>query len=578
MDKEVFGKIQKALLVTPLMNISRLLLSTLGHRAKAFEEATNEPAKAQEKILLEFVRRNQRSEYGRRYGFSDIKTVEDFRSQVPISNYENIRPSIDRMIAGERGILTSDETVFFSTTSGTTSKPKLIPETRYSQRKKAEVLNLWSYYICRDHPDLFDGKVLAVVSPEIEGYTSAGIPFGAESGRGYRSLLGAITHLYALPKEILEIPDYESRYYVILRIGIEERNITNIATLTPGTLLLLVRRLEAYKERIVKDIRTGSIDRAIDMPSDTRKMLSRGLHPNSRRADELQSIFESGGLYIRKIWPNLKLLECWKGGSAGYYLSDISKQFGNTPVRDIGYLSSEARCSIVMDDSGPDGVLAIQSNFYEFIPKEDAHKEKKRLLLCDQLEKGKEYFIIVTTPGGLCRYDIDDIVRVTGFMNKTPRIEFVQKGVHAASIAGEKLYEAHVNNAVSGALARIGSSAEFFTATVDLGKPPRYAILIEMKTKPPQAQLHELLRLIEKGLSLQNKEYADRQDAGLLGPAVLKILRNGEHERFMAKRIRDGAHDSQFKLPELSSDPAFQANFAVEEVISNEDTHRIPAL
>ena len=92
----------------------------------------------------------------------------------------------------------------------------------------------------------------------------------------------------------------------------------------------------------------------------------------------------------------------------GVYISHLKKYFGNdVAIRDFGYLSSEARASIPMRDSGCGGVLAIMSNFYEFIPREEMAKGEKRFLLSHQLETGKEYYVILTTPGGLYRYNID---------------------------------------------------------------------------------------------------------------------------------------------------------------------------
>ena len=123
----------------------------------------------------------------------------------------------------------------------------------------------------------------------------------------------------------------------------------------------------------------------------------------------------------------LILIECWKGGTVKLYLKEFPQYFGDVPVRDFGCLSTEARSSIPISDSGAGGVLAIDTNFYEFIPKEDMGRQQKRFLLADELEIGKEYFLIVTTPGGLYRYNVDDIIRVDGFFNDTPVIEFMQK-------------------------------------------------------------------------------------------------------------------------------------------------------
>jgi coenzyme F420-reducing hydrogenase delta subunit len=221
-----------------------------------------------------------------------------------------------------------------------------------------------------------------------------------------------------------------------------------------------------------------------------------------------------------------------------------------------------------MSDEGAGGVLAINTNFYEFLPKEDIDKKDKRFLLCDQLEKGREYFLIVTTPGGLYRYNIDDIITCDGFFNKTPVIEFVQKGLNAVSMTGEKLYESHVNNAVNLAAEKHKLIVGFFSACAEIGVSPRYIFLVEFNEELTRDKKEALLRSIEEELYNQNSEYEYVRRSELLAPPVLKVVRRGDFEKYRARKISEGIRDSQFKAPELTSDPAFQKNFNIEDVIT----------
>jgi hypothetical protein len=248
-------------------------------------------------------------------------------------------------------------------------------------------------------------------------------------------------------------------------------------------------------------------------------------------------------------------------------LKELPQYFGDIPIRDFGCLSTEARTSIPMDDSKDGGVLAISTNFYEFIPKEDMSKRRKRFLLCNELEKGKEYFIIVTTPGGLYRYNIDDIITVRGFFNSTPMIEFVQKGLNAISVMGEKLYESQLNEAVNRAVDKNKLLLEFFSAFVQPDKPPRYIFLVEFDGSVSATGKKELLRSIEEELGKENAEYKYVRDSQLLNSPILKVVKKGEFERYRARRVMEGANDSQFKVPELTSDENFQKNFVIEEEV-----------
>ncbi|MCK4462832.1 MAG: GH3 auxin-responsive promoter family protein [Candidatus Omnitrophica bacterium] len=550
------------------MNIVSYALKILVPKAKAFEEATKDPIKAQRKALFEFLVRNQKTKYGLKYNFSKIKSIDEYQDIVPLNNYEMLYPYIERMTRGESNILTVDKPILFGITSGTTGRPKFIPVTKYSRSKKADVMDLWIYYISRDHPEMFDGKILALVSPEVEGHTESGMPYGAETGHGYKNLPDIVKALYVLPYQVFEIKDYNARYYTILRIGLEH-NVTTIATMNPSTIILLCRKIEKIKQNIIKDIEKGILDKDLDIPGDIRKTIEKSLKPNPKRANELKMILkERKGLLPKYFWPNMALIECWKGGTVGLYLREFPRYFGNVPVRDFGYLSSEARSSIPISDEGSGGILAVNANFYEFIPKEDIGKSEKRILLCDQLEKGREYSIVLTTPGGLYRYNIDDVIRVDGFFNKTPIIKFVQKGLDVTSITGEKLYESQVVEAVNRATERHKLFIEFFAALIQWGKIPRYVFLVEFTENPPMDKKKDLLRSIEQELCHINVEYQTKRKSQRLDHPVLKVVSNGDFEKYRARKVQEGMHDGQFKIPQLTPDLGFQKNFNIEEEIS----------
>ena len=550
------------------MNLANIAIRMLAQKAKAFENATKDPMAAQKKILFEYLKRNKNTEYGKLYNFSKIKSIEEYRSLVPMSDCDSLRPYIERMTKGGTNILTVDKVILFGLTSGTTARQKFIPVTDYSRRKKADVADLWAYYIARDHPDLLKGKIFAIINTEVEGFTESGVPYGAESGHGYKNLPIPVRHLYVLPYPVFDILDYESRYYCILRIGME-CDITTLATLNPSTIVLLCQKIDLWKDKIIDDIEKGTLRGDLDIPEVIRKSLTKSLKPNPKRGAELKTILkEKGELLPKYFWPNIQLIECWKGGTVKLYLKELPRYFGAVPIRDFGCLATEARSSIPMSDEGAGGVLAINTNFYEFVPKEDMSKKEKRFLLCDQLEKGKEYFLITTTPGGLYRYNIDDIIIVDGFFNKTPIIEFVQKGLNAVSITGEKLYESQVNEAINKAAEKHNLVIRFFSACPEISKPSRYIFLVEFNEDPPRDKKVALLKSIEEELYNQNGEYEYVRKAELLGPPVLKVVRRGDFEKYRAKKIAGGMRDSQFKAPELASDFDFPNNFNIEEEIS----------
>lgn len=549
------------------MNLTKLATRLLGPKARAFEEATKDPVEAQRKTLLEYLQRNKDTEYGKIYNFAKIESIEDYQRSVPMCDCEVMRPYFDKMKKGEGNVLTADDPIFFGVTSGTTCNPKYIPVTKYSRDKKSELMDLWSYYILKDHPDVLQGKILAMISPDTEGVTESGLPYGAESGHAYKNLQAFVKQMYAIPYEVFTIKDYAARYYCVLRIGMEE-DISTLAALNPTVIVLLCQRIAEWQDKIIQDIEKGTISRDFNIEREVRDILKKGLKPNLKRAQELRRILkEKKRLLPKDFWPNLVLIECWKGGTVKLYLKELPQYFGNIPVRDFGCLSTEARSSIPTSDVGAGGVLAVSTNFYEFVPKEDIARPDKTFLLCDQLEKGKEYFIIVTTPGGLYRYNIDDIIIVDGFFNKTPVIEFMQKGSNSISLTGEKMSESQVNAAVLKAVAKNNILIEFFSATIEPSLPGRYIFLIEFNSSPTEKQKRTLLIAIEEGLRIENREYDYLRNEGVLGEPVLKVVKKGDFAKYREMKIGQGANDGQFKAPELTADLDFQKNFEIIEEI-----------
>ena len=549
------------------INAVHVLLKCLAPMARKFELQTRDPMRAQKKVLFEYLIRNKNTEFGRKHGFSSIRSIEDFRSRVPIAGYESLRQLVDRMARGEKNVLTSDRPVFFGRTSGTTGKPKLIPVTRYSRDKKARLMALWAYYISRDHPETTNGKIFAIIDPEVKTFTESGLPCGPENGHAYVNLPYIIKRNCVIPYEIFEIESYNARYYTILRMAIEH-DITTLATLNPSAIIILCQKIRRWKYRIIEDIEKVTLDRGFDMPGRIRAAAEKRLKPNPSRALGLRRILdEKGELMPKDIWPNLKLIECWKGGTVKLYLEGLRKYFGDMPIRDFGCLSTETRSSIPITDEGAGGILAIDTNFYEFIPKEDIYNADRRALLCDQLEEGKEYLLVVTTPGGLYRYDTDDVIKVDGFFNKTPVIEFMQKGLNAVSLSGEKLYESHVNEAINAANSELKLAIRFLSASVQMDRPPRYIFLAEFTDDPPPEKKKTLLKSVEDQLCRRNLEYEDTRQRQELGSPILKVVKKGEFERYRSIRVAEGAHETQFKIPELIRSPDFQKNFSIEEEI-----------
>jgi hypothetical protein len=548
--------------------VQRLLRTWLKFSAAShFDDATWTPREAQEKKLLEVVARNKDTAYGRDHDFGSIRSIEDFQRAVPMNTYEALTPYIDRVFAGEQNVLTADVPLMFATTSGTTGRAKYIPVTPSYLSEYSHGVHVHTYRMFTDFSDMLEGKILVSSSSDEEGISDGGLPFGAISGYLARKQPGAIKRFYALPYELSKVKQVESKYYLTLRYGAAE-DVRLLVTPNPSSMLLLADKLNVWADELIHDIRKGGANPAY-VPEGSPKALTAGLRADPARADELQAILKrDGALTPMAVWPNLRLLSCWKGGTMPLYLRKLPAVFGDVPIRDLGYMASEGRGATPLVNSGAAGVLNVTSHFFEFVPEEQRDDPDQQFLTCDELESNREYYIYFTTSAGLYRYDINDVVRVVDFYRNTPVIQFIRKGQGMTSITGEKLTESQVTGALLEAVESGGYDVQHFTAKVQWGEPPRYALYAELGDSMTTERSREFLRAFDRSLCEQNIEYEAKRESTRLGAPVLRRVAPGSYQALRQKRVAEGAPESQVKIPQLSTDMEFGAALDVLEEVS----------
>ncbi|MBI4971372.1 MAG: GH3 auxin-responsive promoter family protein, partial [Candidatus Omnitrophica bacterium] len=434
------------------------------------------------------------------------------------------------------------------------------------------LMRVWTSKLCLDHPNIFGGKILTVVSPAVECYSDDGTPCGSESGHAFLRMPDIIKAFYTCPYEVFEMGDYETKYYVLLRLAAAQP-IQVIYTCNPSTVYLLGNRLGQFSESIIRDIHDGTLSSEHKISYDLALRLKSYIKKNPARAKFLERALQKGNgkLMPKFVWPEMAAIACWKGGSVSMYLAKFPRFYSSEiPVRDIGYFSSEFRGSIPLSDKGSEGVLAVPANYYEFFPiTQDRKPAAHELLSIHQLEKGKQYFVYVTTTAGLCRYDMNDVIEVMDYFEETPVIRFVQKGKGMISFTGEKLSECQVTKAVEQAFEAFKDPYEFIAAVGELvDDTPRYTFLIEFE-RPMEAMLvKQLANLIENALCTLNVEYAAKRRSKRILPPLVKIIQPGEYDQYRKRMIEIRNSDGQFKILKLTSDESFQKNFQTQMEIS----------
>jgi hypothetical protein len=526
--------------------------SLLGERqVKRFMKASVEPRNAQQACLMSIISSNKSSQFGRQHDFSSIKDIRDFCSAVPVRDYEQMRAYVERAANGESAVLTASDPVMFATTSGTTAQPKYIPITKgyIEEFRRASVVS--GYFLLKNNPQLVNGTTLSVVSPAEEGRTAGGIPYGAISGQLFRNEPFLIRkYISPIPYDVFLLKDYESKYYTLLRLALA-LPVSVFYTLNPSTIALLCRRLKQYAPTLVRDVRDGTVTAPAALPASTLSAVKHLLSPDPARAAMLEQLINAGAFVPYRIWPTLQVVSCWTKAAASFYLADFPEFFGSVPISDITYGASEGRGTVFI---GPDKqMLALLCHFFEFIPEEEIESANPTVLLADELQQGRNYFILFTTSGGLYRYNINDVVKVVGFHNATPLLEFQYKGGNICSFTGEKITELQVTEAMSQALAQTGLQTRFFTVLPQFRPNPHYELWIEPQNTSltPQA-VATLSESFDQFLGKLNVEYKTKRESLRLDNVSSRLISPGSYEGFRKHLVAAGVADAQIKVSHLN--------------------------
>ena len=514
---------------------------------RSFQSKADHPQEVQQDLLRRILASNRDTAFGKGHGFSSMLSWQDYQSSVPVADYEATRPWVERLLAGEPNVLTAEQPYMFTMTSGTTGQPKLIPVNGFTRSAGARLSAQWLYLSLAEHSRVLDEKALVIVSPAVEGLTSVGIPYGSASGHIYQNASRAVRYRYAVPYDVFTIKDFDAKYYAIMRFAIAKK-ISFIATANPSTILRLVNTADAYRDQLVRDVRDGTLNKDFAIPVEIRRSFEGHLKPDRERARELDRFSSAETFTPQQYWPGLALVGCWKGGSVGAALDRLRPWLReDMPFRDIGYLSSEAQASLPISDEGSAGILALETNFYEFIPEAEMDSSSPRPLTADQVELGETYYVVITSPAGLYRYDINDLVKVTGFFRKTPLIEFVRKGRDVVSITGEKLHVDQLIQAVRKSEISVGLKVEYYRAVGNV-QESRYDLQLEFAQEDtPDELIVELGRAIDKELANLNIEYREKRRSNRLHPPHIQLMAIGWSARRLQTKMERTTRDTQFK-------------------------------
>jgi hypothetical protein len=540
-----------------LDSIARTLGRVLG---RSLEVAAANPREAQLKQLRQFIKKGANTAFGRDHHFHEIQTPEDYRARVPIRDYEGLRPYVTRMLNGEKAVLTHDEPFMFTTTSGTTDKPKLIPVTKRWRKELSKLVRIWLYRAMRDHPGTLQDGLVSLVSPAVEAHTAGGMPIGSVSGLTYQRVPWLVRKKYLVPYGAITLQDYDLRYLVATRYALARRASVAIVP-NPSTLLRIAQTGNREAESMIRSVRDGRLGFADleSLEAHDRGViadLEKVLKPDPKRAKFMeQCISLHGVLRPKELWPNLRLIGCWLGCSCGIQAERLEQWYGQVAFRDIGYRATEATITVPFTDSCSEGMLALNDNYFEFIPEDEMEREEPTILLSHELELGKHYYILFTTRCGLYRYDINDIIEVRGFYRNAPLVAFLRKGRDMANITGEKIHVNQVCAAMRQASEELSIPWEQIQMIPDVDGC-RYDLLFEPQEGNHSDQaLTDLLERFDKHLMNINMEYATKRKSRRLHiPRFHEMAQGWATRRQREDVLKLGKRDGQYKWPYIRQD------------------------
>jgi hypothetical protein len=483
--------------------ISRLARLRLG----AIEQWTQFPIEAQRDVLQHLITEGQYTEIGRKYKFSSTFKIRDFKNAIPIQQYEDLKPYIERMMQGEENILWNTPIEWYAKSSGTTSeRSKFIPisqeslDTNHYQGNK-DVLTM--YYNNYPESDLLTGKGLVIGGSHQLGTINEEIHFGDLSAVLLQNAPVWAQWIRTPELSIALLDEWESKIENLAQGTILE-NVTSVSGVPTWTLVLFRRILEI-----------------------------------------------TGKSCIKEVWPSLELY--FHGGVSFTPYRQQFEQLVGGPIRYLEVYNASEGFFAAQSKEGEDGMLLFLDHgiFYEFLPIEEYGKEIPKTIGLNEVEIGKNYAPVISTTGGLWRYLIGDTIQFTSIFPF--RIKVSGRLKHYINAFGEEVIVDNAEQAIAAACNKTGAIVNDYTAApvyFSAGSNGAHQWLIEFEKDP--ANMEIFCMELDKTLREINSDYdAKRYKDIALRPPLIQAVRKGTFSRWLRSKGKLGG---QHKVPRLSND------------------------
>lgn len=535
---------------------------------KGLMEMTKDPMKYNTELLMRIIEDNKDTEYGKKYDFASIKSIEDYRKKVPITAYDDYAEYIYRATEkGEKNLLSNYHTTHYAKSSGTMGNPKRIPVSKES----LDINNKYNYafraFITAQllGTDWINAPFLNLIESFVSKLKS-GDNYGSISGKLVDNFEGNLSDIVTSPIEgLMPNTDTDTRY-VHARFALIRDDITYTVSSFVSLFLELLRYIKDNWEILVDDIEKGTINENVRIPDHTRESLLTKIEPMPERAKELRKIFEEGfnESIVKKIWPQMSVLVGIGTGGFSDYLEKI-KEFTGPDFNFflVGLTASEGMFSIPFELNNKESILIPDSMFYEFLALEN-QGDYSKVITMDQMEVGKDYEVITTNLSGFYRYRMKDVVRCVGKLNSVPKIEFLYRLDQCMSLTGEKVNEENLRDAAYRTERDLGFDLIDFSVYPDKDiSPMRYVYLMEVQDLPDNLSKEDIQDKLNENFCLTDPVLGYKIEKGMIGKTGLYFLQPETYLLYKELRVAHGTSSAQVKPPRILRDEPIRKFFSV---------------
>lgn len=529
---------EKRILSSLPSQLAMKAMGWLGRRQRRkLEEDTLNVKRVQEETLLKRLRKHRDTCYGRQYDFRSIKDSDVFRARHPITTYEHYRELIQRIAAGEDKVITSERPLILAMTSGTSGPSAMLLSTKDTNME----FFLQGVTVCLDAiqkafpaTDSLQRTTKFFYKPSVR-CSEAGIPIGPNSSTPASS--PHMLNLYTTPAPAFEVPSEKDTLYLHLLFALKDPSVGTLESNFASTIFYAFVALQERWQELVEDIERGTVSNALALEPKVRARLEALMKPDLDRAAQLKAHFQDGfRAIVKRLWPKVNLVLAVDSGSNQIYGEMLRESYcQGVPFYSPFYAATEGLIGVNLWPEEPTRryLLCPRSMFCEFLPESSLEEEELHTLLMEEVKEGHNYELVITNASGLYRYCIGDIVKVVGFHNQCPIVEFQYRRGQILNVRGEKVSEQLFLGALKKAVSQWPGAqlVDYCCAESGLmgdsigGSDPHYQVFLELKgvRNLTEEQRYKLDICLQQDSAV----YKSFRIKGSIGPMRVQLVAHG---------------------------------------------------